>query len=111
VIESNVFGVSVPGSDGKAGMACLVIAPDFDVGAFGRYAEARLPRYARPLFLRLLHDMQVTSTLKQKKTDYRSEGYDPDRFEDPVFVSLDGRYERMTPERHHEIRAGKIVPG
>jgi acyl-CoA synthetase (AMP-forming)/AMP-acid ligase II len=110
VVESNVFGVSLPGSDGKAGMACLVVAPDFDVGAFGSYAEERLPRYARPLFLRLLHDMQVTSTLKQKKTDYRSEGYDPARFDDPLFFSLDGRYERMTPEWYREIRAGKLVP-
>jgi fatty-acyl-CoA synthase len=111
VVESNVFGVSVPGSDGKAGMACLVIGPDFDVGAFGAYAAEKLPKYARPLFLRLLRDMQVTSTLKQKKTDYRTEGYDPARFEDPVFVSIDGRYERITPERYHEIRTGKIVPG
>jgi hypothetical protein len=92
-------------------MACLVVAPDFDLGAFVRYTEDRLPKYARPLFLRLLRDMQVTATLKQKKTEYRSEGYDPDRFEDPAYVLLDTGYERMTPERYHEIRTGKLVPG
>jgi hypothetical protein len=36
--------------------------------------------------------------------------YDPARFDDPLFFSLDGRYERMTPEWYREIRAGKLVP-
>jgi acyl-CoA synthetase (AMP-forming)/AMP-acid ligase II len=111
VTESNVFGVTLPGSEGKAGMACLVVAPHFDLGDFARYAEEKLPKYARPLFVRLLHDMRVTSTLKHQKGDYRHEGYDPSRVADPLFASIAGHYEPVTAELHREICAGKISLG
>jgi len=111
VLETNVFGVSLPGSDGKAGMACLVVAPEFDVDAFGEYAESALPRYARPLFVRLLSDMRVTSTLKHQKGEYRSEGYDPARTRDPLFASVGGRYQPLTPELYERIHSGHVTPG
>ena len=111
VLESNVFGVPVPGADGKAGMACLVVGPEFDIAAFARHAENELPRYARPLFVRILRDMRVTSTLKHQKGEYRSEGYDPDRTSDPLFASVGGRYLPLTRELYARIRSGAVAPG
>jgi acyl-CoA synthetase (AMP-forming)/AMP-acid ligase II len=110
VVETNVFGVSLPGTEGKAGMACLVVAPDFDIDAFSRYTDAEVPRYARPLFVRLLEDMRVTSTLKQQKSEYRSEGYDPARIGEPLYASVAGRYQPLTHELYSDIRSGRLTP-
>jgi acyl-CoA synthetase (AMP-forming)/AMP-acid ligase II len=111
VLESNVFGVQVPGSDGKAGMACLVVSKGFDFAAFTAHVARELPKYARPIFLRLLTDMRVTSTLKHQKADYRREGYDPGRVTDPLYVLLDGRYVPVTPELHERVRARAVALG
>jgi acyl-CoA synthetase (AMP-forming)/AMP-acid ligase II len=111
VLESNVFGVQVPGSDGRAGMACLVVSKEFDPCAFGAYVTARLPKYAKPIFVRLLSDMQVTSTLKHQKTDYRREGYDPARISDRLYVWLSEGYVPLTAELYERIRSGALSPG
>ncbi|HVW27767.1 MAG TPA: long-chain-acyl-CoA synthetase [Polyangiaceae bacterium] len=111
VLESSVFGVSIPGTEGRAGMACLVVAPEFDIEAFAGHVGTELPRYSRPLFVRLLGNMRVTSTLKHQKADYQSEGYDPDRTQDSIFALLDDRYVRVTPELFRKIHEGVVIPG
>jgi acyl-CoA synthetase (AMP-forming)/AMP-acid ligase II len=111
VLESSVFGVTIPGTEGRAGMVCLVVSPEFDLQAFAEHVERALPRYARPLFVRLLGKMRVTSTLKHQKSDYQHEGYDPDRTADPVFSLIEGRYVRVTPELYREIHGGVAAPG
>src|SRR6266480_4658503 len=52
VTDANVYGVQIPGTEGRAGMAALV-ADELDLAAFRNHLIARLPGYARPLFLRL----------------------------------------------------------
>ena len=51
----NVYGVQVPGQDGRAGMAALLFAPgqSFDGARFWRHVDEALPRYAAPLFVRV----------------------------------------------------------
>src|SRR3974390_3680622 len=51
--EANVYGVAVPGMDGRAGMAALVVPQGFDIAALAAKLEGNLPAYARPVFLRL----------------------------------------------------------
>ena len=75
--ETNVYGVSIPGRDGRAGMAALVINASFDLTAFREHLAKRLPDYARPVFLRIRGEMDVTSTFKQKKIDFVAQGFDP----------------------------------
>jgi len=89
VLEANVYGVGIPGADGKAGMASLNVADAFDLHAFEEYIREKLPAYMRPYFIRLQREMRVTGTFKHQKTDYRKEGYDPSRVEDPLYF-LDG---------------------
>jgi len=110
VLESNVFGVQVPGADGRAGMACLRCDGDFSLEEFAAYAIRRLPVYQRPYFLRLLgEEMRVTGTFKHQKTDYRREGYDPSQVSDPLYF-LDGeRYVQLGAELHEALRAGKVA--
>jgi acyl-CoA synthetase (AMP-forming)/AMP-acid ligase II len=111
VLEANVYGVPIPGTDGRAGMASLRVSESFDLAVFARHVHNALPRYARPLFLRLQKDMRVTGTLKHQKTEYREEGYDPGRVTDPLFALLGPNYVPLTAELHAEIRSGKAVPG
>jgi fatty-acyl-CoA synthase len=87
VKQANAYGVAVPGKDGRAGMVALVVEAGFDFTAFRAYLAAHLPDYARPLFLRLLPELDVTATFKQKKFDLVREGFDPNRVADPLYFS------------------------
>src|SRR5262249_61597213 len=87
----NVYGVQLPGADGRAGMAAVVLAPSaaFDPQAFYAQAE-QLPAYARPLFVRIVPAMDVTGTLKQRKIDLQREGYDiAATSDDPIYFRDD----------------------
>ena len=85
---ANVYGVHVPGAEGRAGMAALVLRDRdaFDGAAFFAWVEARLPAYAAPRFVRLSPEPDVTSTFKLRKVDLQREGYDPTQVCDPLFV-------------------------
>jgi acyl-CoA synthetase (AMP-forming)/AMP-acid ligase II len=73
----NVYGVHVPGQEGRAGMAALVMQPGctLDAAAFHAHCRARLPFYAIPLFLRLSPQADITATFKLRKVDLQREGY------------------------------------
>ena len=108
--EANVYGVVVPGMEGRAGMASLVVDGDFDMEALPARLKARLAPYARPLFLRLSPQIAVTTTFKQRKLDLVREGFDPSTIADPIyFLDPDsGRYELLTPGRHADITQGRV---
>jgi fatty-acyl-CoA synthase len=105
VIEVVVYGVAIPGTDGRAGMAAVVVSEDFGLAAFRQHLAERLPEYARPLFLRIRGAIEMTATFKPKKQDLSREGYDPNITADPIyfddrvrqaFVKLDAAlYERL----------------
>ena len=108
--EANVYGVAVPGMEGRAGMASLVVDGDFDIEALPARLKARLAPYARPLFLRLSPQIAVTATFKQRKVDLVREGFDPSTIADPIYF-LDpssGRYELLTPARYADIVEGRV---
>jgi fatty-acyl-CoA synthase len=98
VLDGVVYGVEVPGADGRAGTAALVVDAEFDLAAFRADVALRLPAYARPVFLRLLDTIESTGTFKSRKQDLMKEGFDPARirgklyFDDPrtqAYVPLD----------------------
>ncbi|MGH6872495.1 MAG: long-chain-acyl-CoA synthetase [Rhizomicrobium sp.] len=110
VKEANVYGVSVPGQDGRAGMAALVTGPGFDVTALAAALSASLPAYARPLFLRLQPEIDITGTFKQKKGDLVKEGFDPAAIAEPLYW-LDpatARYEPLDAALHGDIVSGRL---
>ncbi|KAF2454740.1 hypothetical protein BDY21DRAFT_352613 [Lineolata rhizophorae] len=83
IVEANVYGVEVPGHDGRAGCAAIYIPPEnreiFDFAGLLQHAEAKLPRYAVPIFLRLLAELQPLHNNKpMNKGPLRKEGIDPD---------------------------------
>jgi fatty-acyl-CoA synthase len=85
VLEANVYGVAVPGHDGRAGMASLTVDDGFDLAAFHAHVEACLPSYAQPLFIRLQRQIETTGTFKYRKVDQVADGYDPSKVKDPVY--------------------------
>ena len=64
VIGVSVYGVTVPGGLGKVGMADLKTAPPFNLASLRENVCAHLPRYARPMFLRFVQEVHITSTFK-----------------------------------------------
>ncbi|ACK85832.1 long-chain-acyl-CoA synthetase [Methylorubrum extorquens] len=108
VREANVYGVSVPGAEGRAGMAALAVGPDFDLAHLHAEMETRLPAYARPLFLRLSGELGHTETFKQKKVALAEDGFDPARTDDPLYIDRDGAYCRIDSAMHAEIAGGRL---
>ena len=87
VVEAVVYGVAVPGTEGRAGMAAVVVREDFDLVAFRQHLAERLPEYARPLFLRIRREIEMTATFKPKKQDLSREGYDPNATADVIYFN------------------------
>jgi fatty-acyl-CoA synthase len=85
VLEAVVYGVIVPGAEGRAGMAAIVTDQDFDLTAFSQYLTEHLPEYARPLFLRIRRELATTATFKPQKQELSREGFDPTGTADAVY--------------------------
>jgi fatty-acyl-CoA synthase len=110
VADAAVYGVSVPGTEGRAGMAAVVVAPDFDVDELRRALIERLPDYARPLFLRIVSALELTGTFKLRKQELALEGYDPARVRDALYIedAVRGRYVPLDGELHARLTAGTL---
>ncbi len=108
ILEANVYGVTVPGAEGRAGMASLVVNGDFRLDDLPARLKARLPHYAWPIFLRLTPTIEVTGTFKQRKVDLVREGFDPSVIIDPLYVLDHDRYERLMPDQYDRIAAGVL---
>ena len=110
VADATVYGVSVPGTEGRAGMAALVAAKGFELAELRRALAARLPDYARPLFVRIVSALELTGTFKLRKQELALEGYDPARVRDALYIDdpARGAYVPLDAELHARLQAGKL---
>lgn len=108
--QAVVYGVSVPDTDGRAGMAAVTLAGKLDGAALARHLNAALPAYAVPLFLRLKPEQEVTGTFKFKKVDLKREGFDPAQIAEPLYVLADRSrgYEPLTAALFKKISSGTV---
>ena len=109
VDQAVVYGVPVPGADGKAGMAALRLhdRSDFDGAALAEHLRKTLPAYAVPLFIRLSKELEHTSTYKSRKTELREQAFDTSRFDDPLYVlSSDRGYIPFYDGAENDVVAG-----
>jgi fatty-acyl-CoA synthase len=110
VKHANVYGVTVPATEGRAGMATLVTEDELDLAEFRQHLMERLPPYARPLFLRIRKNMDLTGTFKYSKTDLVRQGFNPAASDDVVYFNhLElGAFTRLDQELYECIQMGAI---
>ena len=110
VADAAVYGVCVPSSEGRAGMAAVVVAPDFDLNELRRALVARLPDYARPLFIRVVTAIERTGTINLRKHELALEGYDLTRVRDALYMddAAQGAYVPLDSKLHARLKAGQL---
>lgn len=111
VSVSAVYGITLPDSDGKAGMAAIVKddKKPFDLSKLAGHLKTSLPKYALPLFVRIMPDFEWTATHKIKKTNLKEEGYDLSQVKEGMYVLLPGseKYKVMNDNIYRNIMSGK----
>jgi fatty-acyl-CoA synthase len=83
--HANVYGVAIPGAEGRAGMAAIVIEHELDLEQFREHLCFLLPSYARPLFLKIRQEVELTGTFKYSKSELLRQGYDPGTGTDRIY--------------------------
>ncbi|XP_029986770.1 very long-chain acyl-CoA synthetase-like [Sphaeramia orbicularis] len=109
--EANVYGVKVPGHEGRIGMASVKLKEnmDFDCTATYQHVKNHLPSYARPRFIRVQDALDVTGTFKQLKGKLAKEGFDPALIQDPLFYLDDSQgYVPMSRDIFDAIAEGRL---
>jgi fatty-acyl-CoA synthase len=110
IAQAAVYGVSVPGTDGRAGMAALVTREGSDLVAFRAHLRKHLPAYAHPLFLRVCEEMQTTATFKFARNTLAREGYNPASTSDVIYFNHrePGAFVPLDAELYDRILSGEI---
>ena len=107
-----VYGVSIPGCDGRAGMAAITLKPghSLDGAALAEHLAASLPAYAVPLFIRVQKAQETTGTFKYRKVELKQDGFDPSRISEPLLVLAvrERGYEPLTASLHQQIQNQSI---
>ena len=95
---SNVYGVEIPGTEGRAGMAAITMQGNYPINLlkFTEYVDENLASYARPVFLRVQSEQKTNQTFKFVKGQLRKEAYHLGRVDQPIYV-------RMPNSTHYEI--------
>ena len=112
VVACAVYGVALPGQDGKAGMAAILPSDEefLDLKALAEHLARNLPHHARPVFLRIRREMDMTGTFKLRKIDLVREGIEPSDSDETV-LWLDhasGHYRVLDPDTRREIMEGRL---
>jgi fatty-acyl-CoA synthase len=110
ITQANVYGVTIPRADGRAGMAAIVADRELDLAALRSHLGARLPDYARPVFLRIGRELDTTATFKFTKNDLARQGFDPRTVSDQLYVdSRDrGAFEPLDERMYERIQSGAV---
>ena len=91
VLFSTVYGVQIPGTEGRAGMAAIVpvgTIEDFNIEELSDILRKNLPSYGVPLFLRFKSKLSTTATFKLKKVKLKKEGFDLKKIHESMYVLL-----------------------
>ncbi|XP_077988607.1 long-chain fatty acid transport protein 6-like [Glandiceps talaboti] len=107
--EAIVYGVMVPGHNGRAGMAAVVLkdTDNFNFDKFYSFTYSKLPPYACPKFIRIRQTLDTTGTFKYTKTDLMKEGFDPTTVQNVYVVDGDKKsYIRLDKDKYKDVVVG-----
>ena len=109
---ANVYGVQIPNTEGRAGMVAFNCdLNEFNWDSFAEYVNDALPSYARPVFVRIIKELETTGTFKLKKNELRDEAYHLDKVNnDRVFIKKPGTnsYVELDNETYQDISNGSV---
>ncbi len=112
VHQANVYGVTVPGYDGRAGMAAVTLDHDVDFKALADHLSQELPSYARPVFLRIIRidpSAHTTGTFKYQKQTLVQEGFNVDLIPDQIYIADDAvGFRQLDADTYNAIRNGAV---
>ncbi|MEM9054016.1 MAG: long-chain-acyl-CoA synthetase [Pseudomonadota bacterium] len=110
IATANVYGVSVPGTDGRAGMAAITTDGEVDYDGLYAWLGEHLPKYAIPLFIRVQKEAETTGTFKYRKVELVKEGFDPEEVSEPIWFydPQSSKYEPLTPDAYETIKSGAV---
>ncbi|EXJ81484.1 hypothetical protein A1O3_07777 [Capronia epimyces CBS 606.96] len=120
VLEANVYGVQVPNHEGRAGCAAVLLKDvrphDTPISvqlleSLATFARNSLPKYAVPVFLRVVTEVMATGNNKQQKHVLRLEGVDPGKVHhDRLFyLRPDAEtYEAFGQKEWEHLKAGRV---
>ncbi|XP_018053881.1 PREDICTED: long-chain fatty acid transport protein 4 isoform X2 [Atta colombica] len=107
--DATVFGVEVPGNEGKTGMVAIFDPKNsLDLKGLTGKLKKVLPNYAIPRFIRILSELPMTGTFKLKKKDLQRDAFDIKKIKDPIYFLNKDTYIRMTDEHYNNIVKGQI---
>lgn len=110
--DSVVYGVEVPGCEGRAGMAAILdIDQTLDLSALSVGLVKSLPAYARPLFLRIVLQLDMTGTYKLRKVDLQKQGFELNGSKKDKVYYMDiatGQYLPLDQNAYEKICKGQI---
>lgn len=112
IVDANVYGVQIPGKDGRACMVAMTTegGKKPDAEKLATYCRANLPGYSIPVFIRFLpENVDLTGTLKHKKVEYRNEGCDPTKVKDEMwwYNPAKKKFESFGENEMNLIKGGK----
>ena len=104
-----VYGVTVPGCEGRVGMAAIASCEELDLQDLARGVVRKLPSYARPFFVRLSSQLDMTGTFKLKKRDLQTQGFGQEIEDDLFFLDMkEMKYVPLTSELRKKINCGEV---
>ncbi|XP_035274835.1 very long-chain acyl-CoA synthetase-like isoform X1 [Anguilla anguilla] len=109
--EANVYGVKVPGHEGRIGMAAVKLKDghEFDGSDTYECVKTSLPIYARPRFIRIQNSLALTGTFKKIKAKLAEDGFNPATIHDPLYILDENKgYIPMTQEMYDSISSGRV---
>ncbi|WP_212515090.1 long-chain-acyl-CoA synthetase [Acinetobacter soli] len=114
IVEAVVYGVEIPHTNGRAGMAAITLADhaelnDQDLSHMASTFKKCLPAYAVPVFLRVQEIVETTGTFKYQKNKLKEQAFDPNKTEERLLVLLPGEsaYCDVTKDIFDNIQAYK----
>jgi len=112
IVEAVVYGVEIPNTNGRAGMAAITLKPeaelnDTDLKEMLSCFKKCLPAYSVPVFLRIQQQVETTGTFKYQKNKLKEQAFDPSKTDERLLVCLPGAdaYCDVTEEVFTNIQA------
>ncbi|CBL44651.1 amp-dependent synthetase and ligase [gamma proteobacterium HdN1] len=113
ISEAVSYGVEIPNTNGRAGMAAItptVPVEALDFTDLYQFFKEQMPAYAIPLFLRIKSQMETTGTFKYQKAHLKEQSYDIAKTQgEPVYALLPGsdQYVPVNDEMVNDINEGR----